>query len=117
MAKACVRWTGRVLAGLVMAGLVGLPAWAEVREGEGLVTAKDVALGTLELNMQTYEVTKATILEGLEGEPITLEEVPEQGDPPFTGGQRQPGAVEYRASGRGERWRLLRLRLIPEIPR
>jgi len=90
---------------------------SRVHEGQGVVEARDVATGTLEMNLQTYEVSRVTVLEGLEGEPITLADVPVRDDPRYTGGQLEPGAVEFRAVQRGDRWRLLRLRLIPAIPK
>jgi len=113
---------GRRGATLLIAALLALGAGVakgepRVHEGQGVVEAKNLATGTLDMNLQTYEVSRATVLEGLEGEPITLAEVPVREDPRYTGGQPEPGAVEFRAVRRGDRWRLLRLRLIPAIPK
>jgi len=117
MAKRVARWTkGLAVAAAVLAMGAGAGG-AEVVEGLGVVRGKDLAARTLELRLETYEVGRATQLQGLHGEELRLEEVPVEGDPVGTQGQREPGAVEFRAVKRGDRWQLLRLRLIPRIPR
>lgn len=83
----------------------------------GWVVAKSVERGTVEIGGRTYELMASTVLEDLEGRRMALADLPVQGDPPFTMGQREPGAVTFRATQRGGDSVILRLRLVPAVPK
>ncbi|MHC4492904.1 MAG: hypothetical protein ACYTDU_14900 [Planctomycetota bacterium] len=72
-----IRIARTLLAGLA-AALLGLPgAAAADSEQIGVVLEKDVASGTLKLEGgAVLQVTSATVITGLSGQRITLEEVP-----------------------------------------
>jgi len=69
---------GRTLLSVLAAALLGLPGAAAAESGEiGVVLEKNVESGTLKLEGGTVlQVTPATVITGLIGQRITLEEVP-----------------------------------------
>lgn len=119
-----MRIHARIATWLLVAGLGGLglgggaaPAGAEELEENGTVVSKDLARGTLMVDGELLSVNAGTVIEDLQGRAITLADVPVQGDPPFSMGQEEPGAVAYDARRTADGWVVTRMRLMEAIPR
>lgn len=107
-----MRHRKRILAwGLALAlGAGGGAGAAEMVEGAGMLTAKDVRARTVTIDGTKYQVTERTRIVGLEGQRISLEEVPLQ-DPTGMGFE-----YAFEAVKRAGRIELEQLR-VEELPR